>query len=241
MNQSVSNPLSPWLMLFARTILFALAQVLIAGCLTMAGVAGSWAVSAGWWTVSALIANLITIGLLAWLAHCENRKYFDFFPVERKAFWKDLGLTFLLAIALMPLATLPNTWLATWLFGSAEAAFNLMFRPLPLWAGLVSLLFPVTIAFAELPTYFGYVMPRLEKQLKNGWLAWALASFFLAFQHTTLPLIYDWRFIVWRLGMFIPLAFLMGLAIKLRPQLFPYLMVFHALLDLTTVVMILTM
>jgi hypothetical protein len=38
--------------------------------------------------------------------------------------------------------------------------------------------------------------------------------------------------------MFIPLAFLMGLSLKLRPRLFPYLMALHALLDMTTVVML---
>ena len=126
------------------------------------------------------------------------------------------------------------------LFGSEEIASALMFHPLPLWARVVSLLFPLTIAFAELPTYFGYAMPRIEKQIGNGWLAWALASFFLALQHITLPLIFDWRFIIWRLGMFIPLAFLLGLSLKLRPRLFPYLMTMHALLDFMTVLMIFT-
>jgi hypothetical protein len=38
----------------------------------------------------------------------------------------------------------------------------LFYRPLPAWAlypGLV--VFPLTIVFAELPTYFAYLMPRL--------------------------------------------------------------------------------
>ena len=47
----------------------------------------------------------------------------------------------------------------------------MLFRPLPMWAILLGFLFPITIAFAELPTYFGYVMPRLEKQLRSGGLA----------------------------------------------------------------------
>jgi hypothetical protein len=84
-------------------------------------------------------------------------------------------------------------------------------------------------------------MPRLEEQLGNNWLAWALASFFLAFQHVTLPLILDWRFIIWRMGMFIPFAFFIGLCLKLRPQLFPYLMIGHALIDLMTVMILLTL
>jgi hypothetical protein len=130
--------------------------------------------------------------------------------------------------------------LANWLFGSNEIAFSLFFRPLPLWAGIISILYPISIAFAELPTYFGYVMPRLEKQLGNSWLAWSLASLFLALQHITLPLILNRQFMLWRFGMFIPLAFIMGLCLKIRPQLFPYFMITHALLDMITVVIILT-
>ena len=62
-------------------------------------------------------------------------------------------------------------------------------------------------------------MPRLEAQLKNGWLAWLIASFFLAAQHMFLPLILDWRFMLWRLGMFLPFALFTGLVLKLRPAL----------------------
>jgi hypothetical protein len=100
---------------------------------------------------------------------------------------------------------------------------------------VASFLFPLTIAFAELPTYFGYCVPRLEAQLRNGWVAWFVASFFLAAQHMFLPLILDGGFLLWRLGMFIPFAFFTGLIIKIRPKLLPYFMVIHALLDVTTV------
>ena len=228
----------PWLVLFSRTVFFAVFQVVIAGFLTLSSTSTPWAASAGWWMISALFTNLVSIILLSWLFRRENQRYFDFIPTSRQYFWKDLAITLLLLVALTPLATMPNQWLANWLFGSTEFTFALMFSILPLWARLISLLFPLTIAFAELPTYFGYVMPRLEKQLGNGWLSWALASFFLALQHITLPLIFDWRFIVWRFGMFIPLAFLMGLSIKLRPRLFPYLMVMHALMDMSTVIIL---
>lgn len=240
MNTPTTKPLAPWLMLIARTLLFAVFQGLIAALLSLSGVASPWQASAAWWTISALLANLVTIALLAWLFRTENRRYFDFIPFSRQTIWKDLGLVLLLMLVLAPLTMLPNQGLARLLFGSEEIAFNRMFQPLPLWAVIASLLFPLTIAFAELPTYFGYAMPRIEKQLGSGWLAWAVASFALALQHVTLPLILDWRFIVWRLGMFIPLAFVMGLSLKLRPQLFPYVMALHALLDLTTVAILFT-
>lgn len=230
-----------WLMLFSRTLLFAVFQILTAIVLSFTNSPTPWSDSAGWWTFSALFANIVSIMLLFWLFRRENKRYFDFIPFSRQTVWKDIGITFLLMIVFMPISIYPNQWLANLLFGSSETVFSLFFRPLPLWAGFVSILFPVTIAFAELPTYFGYAMPRLEKQLGNSWLAWGLASLFLAFQHITLPLILDWRFMLWRFGMFIPLAFVMGLCLKIRPQLFPYFMIIHALLDMTTVAIILTL
>ena len=230
-----------WLMLFSRTLLFAVFQILTAIVLSFTNSPTPWSDSAGWWTFSALFANIVSIMLLFWLLRRENKRYFDFIPFSRQTVWKDIGITFLLVIVFMPISIYPNQWLANLLFGSSETVFSLFFRPLPLWAGFVSILFPVTIAFAELPTYFGYAMPRLEKQLGNSWLAWSLASLFLAFQHITLPLILDWRFMLWRFGMFIPLAFVMGLCLKIRPQLFPYFMIIHALLDMTTVAIILTL
>lgn len=241
MNRPMTKSIAPWLMLFSRMLLFAVFQILIAGLLVLADSPAPWHDSAAWWTISALCANLVSITLLGWLLRKENRRYFDFIPASRQTMWKELGIVIILMVVLIPVAMLPNKWLANWLFGSAQTAFSLMFRPLPLWARMVSLLFPITIAFAELPTYFGYAMPRLEKQLGSGWLAWGITSMFLAVQHVTLPLILDWRFIAWRFGMFIPLALLMGLCLKLRPSLFPYLMVIHALLDMSTVVIIITL
>ena len=111
----------------------------------------------------------------------------------------------------------------------------MLFRPLPTWAFVVSFLFPFTIWFAELPTYFGYAMPRLEAQLKDGWAAWLIASFFLAAQHMFLPLILDGGYLLWRLGMFLPFALFTGFVLKLRPGLLPYFVIVHALMDVTTV------
>jgi membrane protease YdiL (CAAX protease family) len=110
----------------------------------------------------------------------------------------------------------------------------MMFRSLPTWALVLGFLFPLTIPFAELPTYFGYVMPRLATQMKNGWTAWLVSAFALALQHSFLPFIPDGRFFLWRLGMFIPFALFIGLVLKLRPSLLPYAAIIHGLLDIST-------
>lgn len=222
----------PWLVLCLRLVLFAVVQALIAIVLLLAGASDAWNESARWWVFSAIVANVATILLLIQLFRAEGKRYLDILHFDRKAFWTDLAVAVVVFLLAAPIATIPSNALAGMLFGSADTPVAMMFRPLPGWAILIGLLFPATIAFAELPMYFGYAMPRLEQRLGNGWLAWALASSFLSFQHMALPLILDWRFMVWRGLMFLPFALYIGGVLKIRPRLLPYLAVSHFLIDL---------
>jgi hypothetical protein len=87
-------------------------------------------------------------------------------------------------------------------------------------AWVATLLFPATIALAELPTYFAYDMPRLEVII-GRWSEVVLAGLALAAQHMTLPLIFDGRFLVWRLGMFLPFALLVAIVLRWPPRSCP--------------------
>ncbi len=231
----------PFIVTASRTILFLLFQALIAFFFTLSGSERPWKESEGWWTFSVLFTNAVSIVILIRLLKRQGKKYFEVFRFTPDGWWKDLLISLAVLAVSAPVATLPSQWLSVHLLGSAEESFRMMFRPLPLWAGIVSLAFPLTHAFAELPTYFGYDMPELKKKLKNGWAAWAIASFFLALQHAALPFIPDIRFILWRVGMFLPFALYIGLILKWRPRLMPYLMIGHALIDLPVVLMILAL
>jgi len=225
----------PWLMLISRPVLFLIFQGLIALILMAAGMPSAWDESARWWTFIAFLANFVSIYLLVRLLNAEGKRYFDVFRSSR-ATWKADLLWFIVAsVIAMPIVAAPREPLAAAIFGDATIATNMLFRPLPTWAFVLSFFFPLTIGFSELPTYFGYAMPRLEAQLKNGWFAWLIASFFLAAQHMFLPLILDGGYLLWRFGMFLPFALFTGLVVKLRPSLLPYFVVVHVLLDITTV------
>jgi hypothetical protein len=152
---------------------------------------------------------------------------------------KDLLILLATLIIAGPIAFLPNVLTATWLFGKQQAALELLLQPLPVWGLIIAVIvFPVTIALAELPTYFAYCMPWLEAQTGRRWLAVLLPSLFLAVQHCTLPLIFDGRFIAWRLLMYMPFALFVGLLLRRRPQLLPYLVVVHGLMDMAAALMI---
>jgi len=225
----------PWLMLISRSVLFLFFQALISLIFLATSHTSAWNESARWWTFTAFLANFASIYFLVRLLKAEGKRYFEVFGFSRATWKADLPWFIAASIIGMPIMAVVKDPLAVAIFGDAMIPTNMLFLPLPTWAFVLSFLFPITIAFAELPTYFGYVMPRLEAQLNNGWIAWLITSFFLAAQHMFLPLILNGGFMLWRLGMFLPFALFTGLVVKLRPALLPYFMVIHALLDVTTV------
>jgi len=228
------NPIIPWLMLISRSFLFILFQLLIALGLTLAGNAGGWTESARWWVMVATLANLVSIALLFRLFKAEGKRYLDIFRFSRETIKTDLLWFVGSGIIGIPIAAAPMGNLAVAIFGDAMTPIHMMFRPIPPWALVIGFLFPLTIGFAELPTYFGYAMPRLSQQIKNSWIAWLIASFALAAQHMFLPFIADGPYLLWRLGMYLPFALYAGLMLKLRPSLLPYFVIVHALLDIST-------
>jgi hypothetical protein len=106
-----------------------------------------------------------------------------------------------------------------------------MFQPVSKTLAYFLLLsFPVSIAFAELATYFGYIMPRLETKLKSKILTVLIPAFFLSIQHCTLPLVFEIKFILYRGLVFLPFAFIIGISVFKKPSLLIYFVVFHGLM-----------
>jgi hypothetical protein len=225
----------PWIMLPARTILFVVFQALFAAGFMLGGSSSAWEDSADWWPITATLANLACIALLMGLFNGEGKRYRDMLRFQRQTLKGDLLVMLGMVILFGPVAFLPNILLSTWLFGDAQVPNALFIRPLPMWAGVMSLaIWPITHGLAELPTYFGYCMPRLEGQTGRAWLAVALASGFLALQHVALPLLFDGRFILWRSLMFLPFALMVGILLHWRPRLLPYMVIVHMLIDAAT-------
>lgn len=224
----------PLLMVFARLFLFAAWQGLFALIL------GSWEKSVAWWPLSVGCAGLTNLALLAWLLRAEGSSYPALIRLDRSNLKKDLlGLLGFLVI-IGPVAFLPNFGLATLLYGDINKVMAIFLQPLPRWAALLSLAaFTIPHALTELPTYFGYVMPRLEALSGKRWLALGLPVLMLGLQHLAAPLVFDIRFILWRSLMFLPFALGVGLFLRWKPGLLPLMIVIHALMDLQLPVMIL--
>ncbi len=230
----------PWVLLVGRTGLFILAQAVAALGFYLGGMAGAWELAAAWWPFAVTAANLICLAALVALFRAEGQSYWSVFRIRRedaKADW--LPLLGLLVIT-GPVGFLPNVWLSNWLFGGLEAAVEWVVRPLPVWAAYAGLvLFPVTQGLVELAVYFLYVMPRLEAQGVGRWTALTLAGLGLGLQHAAVPLLFDGRYLLWRGLMFVPFALLMGVILRWRPRLLPYMAVVHVLMDLSFAAMLL--
>lgn len=228
-------------MLVLRTALFAVFQAIMAGIFFLQGAPAPWNSSAGWWPLTAALGSLVVIILLVWLYRREGLHFWRIFHFQRETRAKDVLTALGILVITMPIAFLPNVLLAKGLFGDQQIALDMLVRPLPLWAVVLSLtLFPVSIALSELPNYFAYVLPRLEAKTGHAWLAIGLTSFWLAAQHICLPFLPDVRFMLWRFAMFLPFALMLAVILRWRLRLLPYLLIMHGLLDFSTALLVLS-
>lgn len=231
----------PFFMLFFRIVMFAVVQLIIALILYIFKDQNPFYNSQSFWILFVSITNLLNLFILIKLYKLEGKNFFESIWFKRNGWWKDLLITLGLFLVLIPLAIFPNMVLSTILFGTKEYGNELLFRHIPMWAIIFGFIWPLTHPLVELPTYFSYCMPRIEKLLENSWMAWIIVSVALALQHITLPLIFDFKYVTWRFLMFLLFALIIGLFIKLRPRLLPYFALIHGLIDLQVVIIFLSL
>lgn len=232
--------LKPWLTLVMRSVLFLTFQALIALAFFLGGTSNAWNMSVAWWPFAIIFTDLVCLALLIRFYRQEGKRFWDVFRIERQFVKHDVRfmLGFLVIGGL--LGYLPNILSAKLLFGNSQIALDLLVRSLPVWATVTSVaLFPVLQGLVEIPTYMLYALPRLEARGMRPWLAVALASFFLSFQHVFAPFLPDGRFITYRMVMFLPFAILVAIVMRARPRLMPYMAVVHVLMDMSVAVLFL--
>lgn len=221
-------------LLASRLLLFLFFQAII-GILVK-----SWEVSEKYWLLTATLTNIVSIALLYFLFSREGENYLSIFRINRSGVKKDILVFLGITLISGPLVFAPGYFLSLYIWDDPNIPTGMMFGPVESWLVYVLLFaFPVTIAFAELATYFVYIMPRLKSLIKSKWLALLLPVLFLSIQHCTLPFIPDLSFVFYRALMFLPFAFLIGVSIWFRPSLFPYLAVLHGIMDFGTAIMFL--
>lgn len=236
----MTSKTAPLLLVFGRTAVFIFMQSLFALGFYLFGSSDAWESGAAWWPFGVILTNLICMAAMIILFRAEGRSYWGLFRIRRETLGGDLLVLVGSLVILGPIGFFPNILLANALFENPQIALDLLVRPLPLWAVYASIvLFPITQGLAELPLYFGYVMPRLDPRTFPDLRPLLLPALMLGLQHLAIPLLFNLPFILWRAFMYLPFAFAIGLTIHWRPRLLPYLAIVHALLDLSFALMLL--
>ena len=238
--KQISPPFGPWVMLALRTVAFIAIQSSLALFFIFFELDVPWRRAADWWPFVVVITNILCLLILTRLFRQQSRRFRDIFTIRREFIKKDLLLVLPILIASGLLSMVPNLLLAQAIMGDPQAILDAMLRSLPLWAAIASLvLFPLTQGLVEIPVYFSYVMPAFKQQGMKNWLAVGLPAFFLSLQHIGIPFILDSKYLLVRALMFLPFALFLGLLMRWRPRLLPYLAVMHVLMDASMAVMLL--
>lgn len=222
-------------MLFSRLLLFVFFQLLIALILS------SWKESEKYWLLTATFANFVSIILLKILLRKEGIKYFSLFLFTRYKGGFDLLFSLGLLIISIPVILIPSLSFSTFLWGNTTYYNQVLFQPIPkIIIYFLLFAFPISMCFADIPTYFGYIMPQLKNKFQRIWIAILLPVIFLSIQNCTLPLVFESKFILFRGLMYFPYALMLGLAAYKRPTLLPYLAISYGIIYSLPVITLLT-
>lgn len=204
----------------------------LAAVLKLAGMPSAISASSAWWLWFVTLANVACIILMLRFARMEGMGLRQIYFASRSAWKGDLVWAFIAVAGTAVLAQPPGTILAGALWGDPNVPTLMLFQGLPLVAIYpLFLLMPPTQALAELPTYWGYVAPRLRAAGMNRWIVIALVGSVLSLQHMFFSFQLDWRYDLWLAVKFLPFALWTGIVIDRRPSVMPYLMGGHFVLD----------
>jgi len=230
--------LGPLLVMIGRSFFMIVAQALVAAIFWLRGHPSPWNAAAPWWTVYGTLVDVGCLALMVKFIRPEGIRLRDLIGRIRLR-W---GLDIFLGIACLVVSVLvfgPSGSLSSKLiFGSTRPAMYpglLAARSLPLWGVIYSLsIFILIWSPTEEMTYNGYVLPRLQVLTGHTWLTVLLVGFWWALQHSFIPFILDWKYVVWRFLFFLPGVVIFSL-IYLWIRRLPPLILTHWLMDLMAV------
>ncbi len=229
-----------WGMLALRSALSFGLLLVLAIAMNLAGRRDAVASSAAWWLWFVTAANIGCIALMVRFGRLEGLRLREIYFASKLTWKGDLLWTLVFSAGTAVFAMLPGTLLAGALWGDATYPNGLLFQALPLLAVYpLFVLMPLTQALAELPTYWGYVAPRLRASGMGRWVVIGIVGATLSAQHLFFAFQLDWRYDLWLAVKFLPFALWTGFIVDRRPTALPYLMGLHFLLDASLPVLLL--
>jgi membrane protease YdiL (CAAX protease family) len=148
-------------------------------------------------------------------------RLFDLVSFDRQRLGPDLLLGLAFVVPFLILAMAGGMVFAPLIYGTTQAPAP--YGALPLWGVLYSfLIWPIIWGIAEETTYQGYALPRLEVLSGHAWLAVAVVSFGWAIQHSALPFIPNWKWVLYRATSSLPLAIVLPIVYLRIRRLLPF-------------------
>jgi membrane protease YdiL (CAAX protease family) len=212
----------PVLIVFARLIFAVAAQSLVAGLYLLRGHPTPWQAAGPWWIVYGTLIDIGCLVLLAWLACREGIRLLDLVSFVRRRLGRDLLLGVVFIFLFVILAFGGGTIIGRLMYGGNPAPATMV--PLPLWGALYGLVvWPIIWGIAEEMTYQGYSLPRLQILSGRGWLAVLIVCIGWAIQHSALPLMLDWQWMLYRFLSSLPIAIVLPIVYFRTRRLLPFI------------------
>lgn len=186
-----------------------------------------------WWSIVATIVNVITILVLLFVCKKMNITYKKLINYEK-------GKTNIKQVIVMCIITLvfasTGMYLAGYIcYGVIPYLAPMMAAPIPLVFAIINfILLPLTVSFAEDGLYLGCGV----NSFKNKYLAILVPAFFYAIQHSFIPVLFDFKFIVYRFLSFLPLTIIFCYYYKKKKNPVP-IMIGHAIVEIASVILVL--
>ena len=225
----------PLILVVARSVFMIAAQGLVATTYLLRHHPTPWRAAAPWWTV---YATLVDAGCLALMARCtraEGIRLRDLIGRPHLRWGQDIFLGIGYLAIIFPFFWLAAPWASRMAYGTPQPEMYpglLTARALPLWGVIYSLsVFWIIWSPTEEMTYNGYALPRLYALSGRWWVAVCIVSFWWTLQHSFIPFIVDWRYVVWRFLAFLPGVIVMTLLYLLKRRL-PPLILAHWMMDI---------
>jgi hypothetical protein len=165
-------------------------QLVIAGLLIVgstAAVGDALNAAAAWWMVYAVIVDLGTLGVIAWLIRRQGVTYRSLLGPPAAAWQVALGALGVLAATIPAVAY--GTEVTKAFYGDAALPMFAMVD-VPVWASVFAVVVgPLLTELAEPVAYLGILLPWLERRIGRSWLAAAMVVVIWAAEHAFYPLL----------------------------------------------------
>lgn len=186
-----------------------------------------------WWSIVATIVNVITILILLFVCKKMGSSYKELINYEKgKTKVKEV---IIITLIVLVFASIGMNVAGLICYKIIPYMAPMMAAPVPLILAIINfILLPLTVAFAEDGLYLGCGV----NSFKNKYLAILVPAFFYALQHSFIPVLFDFKFIIYRFLCFLPLTIIFCIYYYKKKNPVP-IMIGHAIVEIASVVLIL--